>query len=240
METVVDLVPDGRDVAVTDDNKLEYVNLVAAHKMTNAIKEQIAAFTEGFNDIVPHEIISILNPSELELLISGTPEIDIDDLKNNTEYVGYTTSAPQVRWFWEVVKDLSEEDRARKQAVRQDFLDNLTGSDYCLALRGKGNYSFRFYEIFSIWRIPVFVDTRCVLPFEDRVDWRKHCVWVDEKDVDRVDEVVAQFHADIHEDDFRALQLANRDLWVEWLSPAAIYERILADALQSDASAAGS
>jgi E3 ubiquitin-protein ligase HUWE1 len=113
METVVDLVPDGRDVAVTDDNKLEYVNLVAAHKMTNAIKEQIAAFTEGFNDIVPHEIISILNPSELELLISGTPEIDIDDLKNNTEYVGYTTSAPQVRWFWEVVKDLSEEDRAR-------------------------------------------------------------------------------------------------------------------------------
>ena len=134
----------------------------------------------------------------------------------------------------------SEEDRARKQAVRQDFLDNLTGSDYCLALRGKGNYSFRFYEIFSIWRIPVFVDTRCVLPFEDRVDWRKHCVWVDEKDVDRVDEVVAQFHADIHEDDFRALQLANRDLWVEWLSPAAIYERILADALQSDASAAGS
>ena len=98
---------------MTDDNKLEYVNLVAAHKMTNAIKEQIAAFTEGFNDIVPHEIISILNPSELELLISGTPEIDIDDLKNNTEYVGYTTSAPQVRWFWEVVKDLSEEDRAR-------------------------------------------------------------------------------------------------------------------------------
>jgi E3 ubiquitin-protein ligase HUWE1 len=113
METVVDLIPDGRDVSVTDDNKLEYVNLVAAHRMTNAIKEQIAAFTEGFNDIVPHEIISILNPSELELLISGTPEIDIDDLKNNTEYTGYTTSAPQVRWFWEVVKDLSEEDRAR-------------------------------------------------------------------------------------------------------------------------------
>ena len=113
METVVDLIPDGRDVSVNDDNKLEYVNLVAAHRMTNAIKEQIAAFTEGFNDIVPHEIISILNPSELELLISGTPEIDIDDLKNNTEYTGYTTSAPQVRWFWEVVKDLSEEDRAR-------------------------------------------------------------------------------------------------------------------------------
>jgi hypothetical protein len=35
------------------------------------MKEQIGAFTEGFNDIVPREIISLLNPSELELLISG-------------------------------------------------------------------------------------------------------------------------------------------------------------------------
>ena len=44
------------------------------------------AFTRGFRDIVPHDVIKILNPSELELLISGTPEIDLDDLRANTEY----------------------------------------------------------------------------------------------------------------------------------------------------------
>ena len=51
VETNVELIPGGHDVPVTDDNKLEYVNLVTAHRMTNAIKDQIAAFTEGFNDI---------------------------------------------------------------------------------------------------------------------------------------------------------------------------------------------
>jgi len=125
----------------------------------------------------------------------------------------------------------SEEDAARKQSVRQDFLDNLIGSDYCLALRGKGNYSFRFYETFSIGRIPLFVDTKCVLPFEDEIDWKRHCVWLEEGDIGRVDEAVAQFHADLHPDDFRQLQLDNRQLWLDYLSPASIYRRILASAL---------
>jgi E3 ubiquitin-protein ligase HUWE1 len=113
VEETVDLVPDGANVPVTDENKLEYVNLVTAHKMTNAIKDQIGAFTEGFNDIVPHDVLAILNPSELELLISGTPEIDIEDLRAQTEYTGYTPASPQVRWFWDVVRDLNDEDRAR-------------------------------------------------------------------------------------------------------------------------------
>jgi E3 ubiquitin-protein ligase HUWE1 len=112
-EGVVDLVPGGRGVAVTDDNKLEYVNLVTAHRMTTSIKEQIASFTEGFNDIVPHDVVSLLNPSELELLISGTPDIDVDDLRANTEYTGYSPSTPQVRWFWQVVQELKKEDCAR-------------------------------------------------------------------------------------------------------------------------------
>lgn len=125
----------------------------------------------------------------------------------------------------------SEQDAARRQAVRRDFLDNLIGSDYCLSLRGKGNYSFRFYEVFSIGRIPLFVDTKCVLPFDDEIDWKRHCVWVEESDVDRIDEVVAQFHADLHPDDFRQLQQDNRRLWLDYLSPPAIYTRVLAHAI---------
>ena len=68
-------------------------------------------------------------------------------------------------------------------------------SDYCLSLRGKGNYSFRLYEIFAMGRIPLFIDTDCVLPFEDEIDWKRHCCWVDQSDLGRADEIVAQFHA---------------------------------------------
>ena len=43
-------------------------------------------------------LISIFNDHELELLISGLPDIDISDLRANTEYHGYSPNAPVVRW----------------------------------------------------------------------------------------------------------------------------------------------
>ena len=54
----------------------------------------------------------MFNDHELELLISGLPEIDVDDLRANTEYTGYTPAAKQIQWFWEVVSALSKEDLA--------------------------------------------------------------------------------------------------------------------------------
>lgn len=44
-------------VQVTNENKREYVDLVARHRMTGAIREQVDAFTRGFWDIVPRELI---------------------------------------------------------------------------------------------------------------------------------------------------------------------------------------
>jgi E3 ubiquitin-protein ligase HUWE1 len=38
---VVDLIPNGRNIPVTDDNKLEYVQLVANHRMTSNIQKQV-------------------------------------------------------------------------------------------------------------------------------------------------------------------------------------------------------
>ena len=65
-------------------------------KMTGAIQQQLAAFMEGFYDIIPKQLISIFNEQELELLISGLPTIDIEDLKSNTEYHKYQQNSLQV------------------------------------------------------------------------------------------------------------------------------------------------
>ena len=48
------------------------------------------------------ELITIFNDLELELLISGLPEIDVADLRANTEYAGYTAASRVIQWFWEV------------------------------------------------------------------------------------------------------------------------------------------
>uniref|UniRef100_A0A4W3GRR0 HECT-type E3 ubiquitin transferase n=1 Tax=Callorhinchus milii TaxID=7868 RepID=A0A4W3GRR0_CALMI len=65
-------------------------------KMTGAIRKQLAAFLEGFYEIIPKRLISIFTEQELELLISGLPTIDIDDLKGNTEYHKYQVNSIQV------------------------------------------------------------------------------------------------------------------------------------------------
>ena len=80
-------------------------------------------------------------------------------------------------------------------------------------------------------RIPLFIDTDCVLPFEDEIDWKRQCAWVDQSDMNRIDEVVAAFHADRSEDDLQQLQLENRKIWESYLSPSAIYTKILDRAL---------
>ncbi|XP_058209928.1 E3 ubiquitin-protein ligase UPL1-like isoform X2 [Rhododendron vialii] len=111
--TDYELKPGGRNTRVTEETKHEYVDLVADHILTNAIRPQINSFLDGFNEMIPRELISIFNDKELELLISGLPEIDLDDLKANTEYTGYTAASSVVQWFWEVVKSFNKEDMAR-------------------------------------------------------------------------------------------------------------------------------
>ncbi|CAO3635514.1 unnamed protein product [Mucor hiemalis] len=109
----VDLKPDGRNIPVTEANKHEYVTLVTEQKLTTAIKDQINAFVKGFHDVIPAPLIQIFNEQELELLISGLPDIDIDDWKNNTEYQGYTASSPPIQWFWRAVRSFDQEERAK-------------------------------------------------------------------------------------------------------------------------------
>ena len=53
------------------------------------------------------------NEQELELLISGTPDIDVDDWKSNTEYHNYTAASPQIQWFWRAVRSFDKEELAK-------------------------------------------------------------------------------------------------------------------------------
>ncbi|CAL8997564.1 unnamed protein product [Prunus brigantina] len=111
--TDYELIPGGRNIKVTEENKHQYVDLVAEHRLTTAIRPQINAFLEGFTELIPRELISIFNDKELELLISGLPDIDLDDMRANTEYSGYSPASPVIQWFWEVAQGFSKEDKAR-------------------------------------------------------------------------------------------------------------------------------
>lgn len=108
----VELVPGGTDKEVTEDNKAEYVKMVCDFKLTQGIRTQIDAFLKGFHELIPRDI-DIFTEQELELLISGLPDIDIADLKRNTEYQGYTAASPAILNFWRCVEAMSQQELAK-------------------------------------------------------------------------------------------------------------------------------
>lgn len=110
---VRDLKPNGRAIAVTEDNKREYVDLMAKMRLTTAIQPQIDAFLAGFHELIPPALISIFTENELELLMCGLPDIDLEDLKANSEYTGYAESSAVIQWFWRAAMSFSQEDKAR-------------------------------------------------------------------------------------------------------------------------------
>ena len=83
----------------------------------------------GFYEIIPKDLITIVscllsmdkhllralqfNEQELELLISGTPDIDVDEWRAATEYNGYTASDPNIVWWWRALKSFNREERAK-------------------------------------------------------------------------------------------------------------------------------
>lgn len=109
----VDLKPNGRDILVTEANKREYVQLLVEYRLHLSIKPQIDAFLSGLYEIIPLPALKIFNEQELELLISGLPDIDIDDWRVHTELTGYLPSSPQIQWFWRCVRAMDVQERTQ-------------------------------------------------------------------------------------------------------------------------------
>lgn len=122
-------------------------------------------------------------------------------------------------WAGTIASDLE----ARKR-VRWEFVRNLAESDYVLCARGGGNFSYRLYETLSMGRIPVLIDTDCVLPYNNYIAWKEFCVWVDARELDKIAEKVIKFHNSLSAQEFIERQKNCRKIWEEWISPQGFFK----------------
>jgi hypothetical protein len=125
------------------------------------------------------------------------------------------------------VKGITSSDLNHAEKVRNEYIRNILTADYTLCVRGAGNFSYRFYEVLAAGRIPLFINTNCVLPFEDEINWRKHCLWIEEEEIDQISDKLFEFHTTITEGQFIELQKNNRKLWEDYLSPLGFYQQLL-------------
>lgn len=111
-----------------------------------------------------------------------------------------------------------------KLQARKEYATNMINSIYAIVTRGGGNFSYRLYEVLSCGRIPLFINTDSVLPFEEDIKWKYHMVWLDVKDGDKIDEVLLDFHKRTTNDELKTIQISNRKLYEEKLSPYGFFK----------------
>ncbi|XP_041375572.1 NEDD4-like E3 ubiquitin-protein ligase WWP1 [Gigantopelta aegis] len=108
-----ELKPGGADVRVVEENKEEYISLMTNWRFNRGVEEQTKAFLEGFNEVVPLQWLQYFDERELELMLCGMQEIDIDDWEKNTIYRHYQRNSKQIVWFWKFVREIDNEKRTR-------------------------------------------------------------------------------------------------------------------------------
>ncbi len=115
---------------------------------------------------------------------------------------------------------------ARERSTRE-FFDNILHSDYIVCVRGGSNFSVRLYETLAMGRIQVVVNTDCLLPLADRVEWKQHVVWVESDEIPHIADMVMEFHQRLTPARFQDLQYKNRQLWNDKLRLGFFFKTLL-------------
>lgn len=102
-----ELLPAGADLLVTDDNKEEFISLMAKWQAERGVPRQTRALLRGLHQvpflsfildtrvqIVDRDFLRVFTPDQLELVLSGSVEINLDDWRSNTEYKAGLRSFP--------------------------------------------------------------------------------------------------------------------------------------------------
>ncbi|RWS30289.1 apoptosis-resistant E3 ubiquitin protein ligase 1-like protein [Leptotrombidium deliense] len=111
---VVDLIPGGSKIEVTNENKMQYLDALAQHRLVNSVKDEVEHFLKGLNDLIPDNLLAIFDENELELLMCGTGQYSISEFKANHLVSGASEEFHKVLdWFWNAVSNFTDEEMAR-------------------------------------------------------------------------------------------------------------------------------
>lgn len=165
----IDLKEGGKDIEVTEENKHEYVELITEWRISKRVEEQFKAFRTGFNELIPQELINVFDERELELLIGGLSEIDIEDWKKHTDYRGYTETDQAIQWFWKCIKEWDSEQKARllqfttgTSRIPVNGFKDLQGSDgprrFTIEKAGEANQLPKSHTCFNRVDLPPYTD----------------------------------------------------------------------------------
>lgn len=89
--------------------------------------------------------------------------------------------------------------------LKEEFKQNILESHCTLSNRGRGNFSMRFYQVLSLGRIPVLINSDMAFPLEDEINWKNYCITAsNEKDLSKA--ILDWWHSKSEEEIIEAQQ----------------------------------
>jgi E3 ubiquitin-protein ligase HUWE1 len=120
---IVDLKENGREIAVSESNKKEYVQLLVQWRLEFSIQRQFQALIQGFGTLIPLTQLKSFELEEFKMLVNGKPTIDIEELRASTVFQGgYHENAQVVLWLWQALREFDQQKRGL-------FLKFMTGTN---------------------------------------------------------------------------------------------------------------
>ncbi|KAK4056483.1 ubiquitin-protein ligase (E3) [Microbotryomycetes sp. JL221] len=136
LSRTIELISGGSDIAVTNDNRIQYIYLVANYRLNVQLEKQYSAFFAGLSEIIPPRWLCLFSQRELRILVGETTsslmtrdpgtddvlssggidqDIDLDDLRSSTVYGGWDGEEANdtIRMFWKVVNEFNAEQRTK-------------------------------------------------------------------------------------------------------------------------------
>ena len=104
------LIPGGSEIPVNLSNWREYIRLMEqCHLQQSA--SMFKVFKDGLSAVVPVEVFPLFTAQELERLVSGNSQVDVDLIRRCTEYEDISPDSDTVKFFWEVLNEMDNEEK---------------------------------------------------------------------------------------------------------------------------------
>ena len=109
--TEVEICENGSNKNISLENKKEFIGLLLKTRL-NEGNLQIQSIRNGLEQVIPFGILKLLSWNELEMLVCGKPILDVELLKENTQYNGCSENDKVIQNFWKCLEEFNAEERA--------------------------------------------------------------------------------------------------------------------------------
>jgi hypothetical protein len=142
-----ELVPNGENIEVTNENAGDYVRSIVAFYMEVGVAKSFEQFAAGFRRARETKVMAKLRAFDYDLLLSGSDVEDWNELERQTTYIGgYDPTSPAVVIFWRLFYEMCEEAKGK-------LLQFITGSSRA-PLGGFKTLGFRIQRAGDARKVP--------------------------------------------------------------------------------------